>query len=329
MSAREAQQDFACFGSRATVIVEGDGPDGSAEAAALGARRTLLEWHDRFTRFEQDSELSLLNADERETVPVTALMARFASSVVRAGSMSRGLVDATLLEEIRSAGYGTDIAEPLGLTRALALAPRRAPAGASSSQGWTLVSVDEEACTITRPPGVMLDSGGIAKGMFADVIAEQLSRHPAFAVNCAGDLALGGSRGVPREIKVESPFDGSTLHTFTSPRTGVATSGIGRRSWLGTDGLPAHHLLDPATGRPAFTGVVQVTALDPEALAAEVRAKAAILSGPARAGGWLTHGGVIVFDDGSHQVVAPPPSISLSDLSGFADAARTHAGKDG
>ena len=80
----------------------------------------------------------------------------------------------------------------------------------------------------------------------------------------------------------------------------AATSGIGRAAGSTRDGRPAHHLLDPATGRPAFTGVVQATALAPTALEAEWRAKAAVLSadrGLARA-----HGGVLVLDDGSHHV---------------------------
>ena len=106
-----------------------------------------------------------------------------------------------------------------------------------------------------------------------------------------------------RPIKVESPFDGHTLHTFNLQRTGVATSGIGRRSWLDTSGRPAHHLLNPCDGRPAFTGVVQVTALAPSALMAEIRAKAALLSGPRAAPAWLPDGGVIVLDDGSHEVI--------------------------
>ena len=63
-----------------------------------------------------------------------------------------------------------------------------------------------------------------------------------------------------------------------------------------------------ATGRPAFTGVVQATALAPTALEAEVRAKAAVLSGPAGAMGWLSEGGVAVFDDGSHEAHAPARS---------------------
>jgi thiamine biosynthesis lipoprotein len=85
----------------------------------------------------------------------------------------------------------------------------------------------------------------------------------------------------------------------------VATSGIGRRAWLGPDGRPAHHLLDPATGRPAFTGVVQATAIAPTALEAEARAKAAVLAGPDEATSWLPHGGAIVFDDAAARIVAP------------------------
>ena len=99
-------------------------------------------------------------------------------------------------------------------------------------------------------------------------------------------------------MQVESLFYGSVRHTFTAAGGGVATSGIGRRSWLDERGAPAHHLLDPATGRPAFTGVVQATAIAPTALEAEVRAKAAVLSGPEYAAGWLPHGGVVVLDDG-------------------------------
>ena len=77
----------------------------------------------------------------------------------------------------------------------------------------------------------------------------------------------------------------------------------GRRSWLDARGRPAHHLLDPATGRPAFTGVVQATALAPTALEAEIRAKAAVLSGPDDAAGWLPHGGAVVLEDRTVEVL--------------------------
>ena len=56
-------------------------------------------------------------------------MARLAAAVARAGRLSGGLVDATLADEIRAAGYEHDLDETLALERALCLAPRRAPAG--------------------------------------------------------------------------------------------------------------------------------------------------------------------------------------------------------
>jgi thiamine biosynthesis lipoprotein len=315
---REAIQSFACFGSTCSVAVTGSGTAGSAEQAVAYARAELLSWHERFSRFLPDSELSWLNDDPRERVPVSALMARFAQAVVIAGSLTSGLVDATLLERIERAGYTSDLPHPIPLARALELAPERSPAHAAARPRWQQIDVDMATRTVTRPPGVRLDSGGLAKGLFADVLAESLAPHASFAVNCAGDLRVGGAHDLARPIHVESPFDGSTLHTFRLAHTAVATSGIGRRSWLDADGRPSHHLLDPSTGRPAFTGVVQATALAPSALMAEIHAKAAVLGGPGDARASLPYGGVIVFDDGSHRVVEPPATVTLSQLSAYA-----------
>jgi thiamine biosynthesis lipoprotein len=314
----EIGESFPCFGSSCTVLVTGEGEQRTAAEAVALAKRLLLEWHLSFSRFEPESELSRLNRDPRATVPVSPLLARLAEAVVRAGSLSGGLVDATLVEEIVAAGYAEDLAPGLPLGSALELVPPRSPAAPASAARWGQIEVDLAASTVTRPPGVMLDGGGLAKGMFADVLARELDTHEAFAVNCAGDLAIGGRGRTPRPVRVESPFDGGVLHTFAVRGGAVATSGIGRRSWRDRDGRAAHHLLDPSTGRPAYTGIVQVTALAPSALTAEIRAKAAILSGPRQARRWLPDGGVIVLDDATHVVLEPSPSIEVSELAAFA-----------
>ena len=320
----EIIEEFDCFGSSCAALVIGAGRAGSAREAASVVKRTLLAWHGRFSRFLPGSELSLLNDDPRGEVPVRPLMARFAQAVQTAGSLTGGLVDATLIAEIERAGYTRDLPHPLALAVALELAPARSPAAGAASPRWQQIEANLAKRTVTRPPGVRIDSGGLAKGLFADVLAETLASHAGFAVNCAGDLAIGGAANVTRPVRVESPFDGRTLHTFNLCQSGVATSGIGRRSWLDRDGRVAHHLLDPSTGRSAFTGVVQVTALAASALMAEIRAKAAILSGPDAAAAWLPQGGVIVFDDGSHQVVQPPPAVTLSQLSRYAPRPPAH-----
>jgi thiamine biosynthesis lipoprotein len=301
----EAGASFACFGSTCSVLVSGDAASAGAEQAVAEARRQLLEWHEQFTRFDSASELSRLNADPRPEVPVSPLMARFVAVALSAAERSAGLVDATLLSPLEQAGYERDIDGELPLARALELAPPRRAAGALLPAPWGSLAADPERCIVRRPPGLRLDSGGLAKGLFADVLGEQLAEHESFAVDCAGDLRLGGAAGLARPVRVVSPFDGELVHEFQLASGGVATSGIGRRSWLGPDGEPAHHLLDPSSGRPAYTGVVQVTALAPTAVEAEIRAKAAVLGGPRAAPAWIPDGGVVVHDDGSVRVIEP------------------------
>ena len=303
----ESIERFDCLGGSCEVIVAGPGARRSAIEAGRVSRRLLEDWHARFSRFLPGSELSRVNGDPRRTLGVSPLMAQLARAVVGAAKLSGGLVDATLVEEIRTAGYERDLGEPLPLREALRLAPPRRPATPAVEPRWRGIEADVRAGTVTRPPGVKIDSGGVAKGLFADVLAAMLASHESFALNCAGDLFVGGRAGAPRPVNVQSPFDASILHTFHLAHSGVATSGIGRRAWLDRNGRPAHHLLDAGTGRPAFTGIVQVTALAQSALVAEVRAKAALLSGPRDASNWLPGGGLIVFDDGSHEVLAPAP----------------------
>ena len=301
----EASATFPCFGSTCSVHVMGDGAAGSADQAVAWARTRLESWHEQFTRFEPDSELSELNEHRDHAVHVTPLMARLADLVRRAAELTGGLVDATLLGEIERAGYTTDLAHPTDLRAALASAPERAPAQPHPDQRWRLLRVDLGEGVVFRPPGLRLDSGGLAKGLFCDVLAETLGTHEAFAVDCAGDLRIGGRARLERTIQVGSPFGDEILHTFTDNAVAAATSGIGRRSWVDSRGRPCHHLLDPATGQPAFTGIVQVTAVASRASIAEVCAKAAILSGSERAASWLPDGGVIVHEDGSHEIVPP------------------------
>ena len=302
VATREHGAAFACLGGRTAVMAGGP----HAERLIALTRSRLLRWHRALTRFEPYSELSLLNAAPVSRVPAGELMCRFVEAAIDAARATGGLVDPTLAPEIEAAGYDGDFTgEPLDIATSLAFAPPPAPARPDPRARWSRVSVDRVARTVNRPVGIRLDSGGVAKGLFADLAGEALADCPAYAVDCCGDLRVGGADGYERPVEVTDPFGRGVLHEFALSDAGIATSGIGRRSWIGPDGLPAHHLLDPSSGRPAWTGVVQATAIAPTAAEAEFRAKAALLSGPATAPEWLGRGGVIVFDDGSHEVIEP------------------------
>jgi FAD:protein FMN transferase len=303
-ASRHVARTFRCFGADCAVHVTGAGPQRDAADAARAVADRLVGLHGRFSRFERDSELSLLNRDPRHAVRASAEMVRFVRAALAMAHRTGGLVDPTLGRALKRAGYASDLDGSLPLSLALRLAPARRAARPDPEARWRTVAADADTSVVTRRPGVELDTGGF-KGLFADWAAAELRGHQSFAIDCGGDLLLGGDGTRVREVRVDSPFHGRVLHTFSLRAGGVATTGIGRRSWLDGRGAPAHHVLDPSTGRPAFTGLVQVTALAPTALVAEALAKAALLSGPDGAERWLAHGGVVVADDNSHRVVAP------------------------
>jgi thiamine biosynthesis lipoprotein len=285
------------------------------ELDALAAEvRAQLELAERtLTRFDAASELSALNRDARAVVPASPLLAALARAAGWAGDVSGGLVDATRLGMLEALGYDRSREDWDGadLDAALAAAPPRSPSRAHRDREWASVHVDPSR-RVVRPPGVRLDSGGLAKGLAADLAGAGLPADVRFAIGCGGDLVVGAGTGIaPWEIDVAG-VRGGMAHRLRVRAGGIATSGVHTRLWQRADGVWAHHLLDPATGEPAWTGLLAVTAVGVGALEAEVLAKTALLSGPAAARRRLRRlGGVLQHDDGRVEVIAPAPVVRL------------------
>jgi thiamine biosynthesis lipoprotein len=295
--------------------------EGELERLAAGVRDRLDAVAAILTRFDDTSELSRLNRDPRPAVPVSPELAALVRAAAAAGAWSGGLVDATLLGAIESAGYARsrERFEPVDLATALAAAPSRRPARPDPRRAWAGLGVDDHGRAI-RPPGVRIDSGGLGKGLAADLAAAELPPDVRYAIDCGGDLATGPRHAPPWEVHVAGVRDGAPVHRLLV-RGGVATSSIHARLWRTADGRYAHHVLDPATAAPAWTGLIAATAVGDSALDAEVRAKTALLSGPERAARLLARrGGVLQHEDGRVEVVAGAPVIRIQaqDLRGRA-----------
>ncbi len=304
--AAEHDVAFACMGCTFRLLV--GAPD--AAAAVVAAQAQLAEMDARLSRFRPDSELSRLNADPRTTVPASPLLLATVRAGVWAAQRTGGLVDPTLAGALVRAGYDRSLAGATAgpLRQALLDAPPRRPARPDPSARWRAVRVDEQVATVARPHGLALDSGGVGKGLAADLIAQRLAGHTRFVVDAAGDVRVGGARTAarPHEIDVAHPWEDEPIGTLRIAAGAIATSGIGSRLWVTPGGGHAHHLLDPSSGEPAWTGLVAATALAPTALEAETLAKAALLSGPLGARRWLAeHGGVVVHDDGAPEWIGP------------------------
>jgi thiamine biosynthesis lipoprotein len=113
----------------------------------------------------------------------------------------------------------------------------------------------------------VLDLNGVVKGKTVD---------DALALAGSGWVCAGGDLATNVQVEVGLPGGESVRLTGG----GLATSSVARRTWL-RGGAVQHHLIDPATGRPAVTPWSDVTVAAGSCLAADIAAKAALLRGKA------------------------------------------------
>jgi thiamine biosynthesis lipoprotein len=232
-------------------------------------RRTFVREDERFSRFRNGTEISLVNASAGAWTSVSAPFLKVMQLALEAARITDGLFDPTVLPALLALGYDRDFDDVIAGAR-LALHPPE-PCGR-----WQ--EIESNDGQIRLPPDVALDFGGIAKGWTVDKAARTVKRLLPWAlVDAGGDLRIVGRS--PRgglSIGVEDPLDsGEEILRLRMERGALATSSVTMRSW----GPGIHHLIDPRTGRPADTGVVQATMWAPSCAAAEIGSKWALLSG--------------------------------------------------
>ena len=122
--------------------------------------------------------------------------------------------------------------------------------------GWRTVRLDPESKTVMIPAGVSLDLGATAKAWAADRAAAAALGAGADGVLVAigGDIALAGEPPaggwtvrVAEDHRAQPDAPGQTI---TLNGGGLATSSTTVRRWI-RGGTQMHHIIDPATGRPA------------------------------------------------------------------------------
>jgi FAD:protein FMN transferase len=288
---------FAAMGTRVEALLEA--PPSSTARAALGRVRADFERLERiFSRFRRDSELSRLNA--AGSIDAGPDLRAVVELALAARERTAGRFDPTLHDAVVAAGYDRTFDE---LDEHAAIRPAPDPARARD--------VVVRGQRIELGPGVRLDLGGIVKGYAADRCAQRLAAFGPCLVNAGGDLAVAGARSDgPWPVAVDVPAGRLTLAVASG---GLATSGRDRRRWR-RRGEERHHLIDPATCRPAEGGPLTVTVGAPSATDAEVAAKSLFLAG-ARAeqeAELLGISAVIVLADGRPRLVGGLASGGLA-----------------
>ena len=260
---------FRAMGTDVSVILDDDRtPASVGDRAIVEVERIFVTEEQRCSRFRGDSEVSRANAAAGSTVALSEPLAELVRFSLRQAAESDGLFDPTVLGAIVAAGYDRDFDEVLAGARDALRPP--VPCGR-----WR--EVELRGRELLLPSGVGLDLGGVAKGWTVDraAVAAVAAGARWAIVNAGGDLRIAGD-APPIEVAVDDPTDPTASITRLSVTAGaIATSSTARRSW----GPGLHHLIDPRTGAPSETGIVQATVWAPTCALAEIAAKRSLLQG--------------------------------------------------
>ena len=274
--AHSADLTFPSMGTTAHVIVVTDADDTNDLLEFAQERIDALEA--RWTRFDDRSELTRLNATAG-TGPAVVSADTFllVQRAVDAWELTHGRFDPTVLPALMAAGYDRDFDE--------LAADAGADFVAQPAPGCAGVRLDTVVRAVTLPAGVSIDSGGIGKGLAADVVTAELLRRGAVGacVNLGGDLRVRGVApgGGAWTVGVDHPLAPEREVARVQLTEGaVASTWRTKRVW-GAPGHRRHHLIDPRAGASTDSGFAGVTVLVGEGWGAEALAKAVYLAGPA------------------------------------------------
>lgn len=259
------------MGCDALLVVHG-GPDDLSERAEVRLRDLAARW----TRFDDGSELSAINAAAGHAVTVSAETFTVVGLAIDAWRLTGGWFDPTVLPMLIASGYDRSFERISGR-------PHWYDRPASAAPGCGHIELDAERSTVRLPVGVAIDLGGIGKGHAADIVAAELVAAGAHGacVDLGGDVAVAGTAedGEAWVIGIEDPFARDRDVARIALAAGaVATSSRLERQWRTARG-PAHHLIDPTTGRPADGRLATASVVASTAAWAEVLAKATLVSG--------------------------------------------------
>lgn len=273
---------FPALGSTATLVLT----EVLVGRRALALLREELDRIDRAcSRFRDDSELVGLNARAGTgPVAVSDLLLDAVDAGLHAARVTGGLVDPTVGTALELSGYDRDF--PL-------ISPDGPPLTytARPVPGWQSVQVDRRAGTVALRNGTRIDLGATAKALCADRAAARIAAETGSGalIGLGGDIAVAGpvpDGGWPVKIGLDhaAPLDepGPVVAVHSG---GLATSSTAVRTWR-RGGQVMHHLIDPASSKPADSCWAAVSVAAATCLDANIASCAAMLMGR-RAARWL------------------------------------------
>lgn len=213
-----------------------------------------------------DSDIALLNsASIASWVQVHADTAHLIASALGFARATHGGFDPTIGRLVDLWGIGTEGA---------GVPSEDAIARVLSDVGYQNLLLNEKQLQVMRVSDLHVDLGAIAKGYACDEVVEVLRSAGVDSgiVDLGGNIRVFGTKptGQDWRVGIQDPDAprGDYVCTVDISTGAVATSGDYER-YFERDGIVYHHILDPATGYPASTGVRSVSVIAPTGMQAD------------------------------------------------------------
>lgn len=170
---------------------------------------------------------------------------------------------------------------------------------------YTKIAFDEATGRVSLEPGMEIDLGSVAKGYTGDQLISLFRQAGVTSalVNLGGNVQALGSKpdGSPWRIAVQDPLGDGYVGVLDVVDQAAITSG-GYERYFEEDGQTYWHIIDPATGAPARSGLISVTIVGGSGVLCDGLSTALFIMGYEKAVEfWRETGGfemILVLEDG-------------------------------
>ena len=247
-----------------------------AETALEQAQNRIRELESLWSVTDEHSEIYAANHSGGKAVAVSRDTANLIRYALDMAEQTNGSLEPALYPVLTAWGFTTDsfqIPEQEELDRLL------------EAVDYTKVSLQDT--TLTVPDGMQLDLGAVGKGYAADETAAVLRENgvESALLDFGGNILTIGAKpdGSPWRVGVRDPDSEGSLGVLELVNQGVSVSGGYEKFFVGEDGERYWHILDPATGAPARSGLVQTAVVSGESRRCDALSTALFVMGLDRA----------------------------------------------
>ena len=273
---KEYNFDRKLMGSDFVVALMADSKE---KADEIFERMSALgdAYEQRFSRFLDTSELSLVNNRKTDTVSPEFLTVTLMAQ--KLFFETHGVFNPLL--QVSNLGYTKDfslLADSVHTTNTQ-----------TYDTDFSHVEINDKTSRVVLAPTQKLDFGGFLKGHVAEVLSRECGDDTGCIVNLGGDIFTRGVDATeqPFVFSVYNPVTQEHILSIPLQDSAIATSGTYKRTWK-TDNGHVHHILESETKKNPDTDIISATILSSEGYRADAYATVALVLGSQKATHLLT-----------------------------------------